>query len=139
VSEVTASATRSVSAPAERVLAILRDYHLRAQILPDSYSRVEVDEDGSVLSYRFSSPGRERDFRLRAQPSESGLTERDELSSYVQTWTVTDTVTGSTVTVEAAWDGSGGVGGLFERLFAPLGLRRVFSEMLERLAAASAE
>jgi carbon monoxide dehydrogenase subunit G len=97
-----------VSAPAERVLGILRDYHLRAQILPGSYSRVEVEEDGSVLSY-------------------------------VQTWTVTDTVTGATVTVEAAWDGSGGVGGLFERLFAPLGLRRVFTEMLERLAAASAE
>jgi hypothetical protein len=44
--------------------------------------------------------------------------------------------TGSTVTVESSWVGGGGIGGFFERLFAPMGLRRVYGEMLQRLAAA---
>lgn len=139
MAQVSASANRTVTAPPERVLEFLRDYNqARPSILPDSYSRYRVDAGGegpgTVFSYHFKSGPTERDFRMRAEESDGGLVERDELSSFVCTWTVVPSDTGSTVTVEASWVGGGGIGGFFERLFAPLGLRRVYGEMLERLA-----
>jgi hypothetical protein len=39
------------------------------------------------------------------------------------------------VTLESAWDGAGGIAGIFEGLFAPLVLRRIHGEILNRLAA----
>ncbi len=141
MANIVASATRPISAPPERVLGFLRDYsQARASILPASYSRYRVEEGGegggTVFSYHFKSGPTERDFRLRAEDSDGRIIERDELSSFVCTWSVIDSATGSTVTVEASWVGGGGIGGFFERLFAPLGLRRVYGEMLDRLAAA---
>jgi len=140
VAQVTASATETVGAPPERVLAFLRDYHqARPSILPDSYSRYRVEEGGegagTVFSYHFKSGPTERDFRLRAEESDGRLIERDELSSFATTWRVAGAAAGSTVTVESSWVGGGGIGGFFERLFAPMGLRRVYAEMLQRLAA----
>ena len=41
----------------------------------------------------------------------------------------------TTVRVRTTWDGAGGVGGFFERTFAPKGLRRTYDGMLERLDA----
>jgi len=40
------------------------------------------------------------------------------------------------VTIESSWDGATGIGGYFEGVFAPRGLRRIYDRMLERLAAA---
>jgi hypothetical protein len=141
MAEVTASATRTVAAPPERVLEFLRDYNRsRPSILPGSYSRYRVEAGGegagTVFSYHFKSGPTERDFRLRVEETDGRLVERDELSSFVSTWTVSEAASGSSVTVEASWVGGGGVGGFFERTFAPRGLRRVYGEMLERLAAA---
>jgi hypothetical protein len=123
------------------VLAFLRDYRqARPSILPDNYSRYRVEEGGegagTVFTYHFKSGPTERDFRLRSEESDGRLVERDELSSYVSTWTVMETATGSTVTLESSWVGGGGIGGFFERLFAPLGMRKIFNEVLERLSAA---
>jgi Polyketide cyclase / dehydrase and lipid transport len=139
--QIVASATRTVTAPAERVLAFLRDYQqARPSILPDNYSRYRVEEGGegpgTVFSYHFKSGPTERDFRMRAQDAGDGVAERDELSTFATTWTVLETATGSTVTVESSWVGGGGIGGFFERLFAPLGMRRIYGELLDRLAAA---
>jgi hypothetical protein len=141
MAQITAGATRTIAAPPDRVLSFLRDYRqARPSILPDAYSRYRVEEGGegagTVFSYHFKSGPTERDFRLRAEDSDGGLAERDELSSFVVSWTVAGAATGSTVTVEASWVGGAGIGGFFERLFAPLGLRRIYGEMLERLAAA---
>jgi hypothetical protein len=65
--------------------------------------------------------GRARDFRMRVEEPEPGrvLTESDERSSMVTTWVVTPEGPGYRVRVETRWQGAGGVGGLFERLFAP--------------------
>ncbi|HEY2437498.1 MAG TPA: SRPBCC family protein [Solirubrobacteraceae bacterium] len=139
--QVSATATKELGAPPERVLAFLRDYHqARPSILPDSYSRYRVEEGGegagTVFSYHFKSGPTERSFRMQAEESDGRLIERDELSSFTTTWNVTPAASGSTVTVESSWVGGGGIGGIFERVFAPLGLRRVYGEMLERLAAA---
>jgi hypothetical protein len=39
------------------------------------------------------------------------------------------------VRVRTTWNGAGGIGGFFERTFAPKGLRRVYDQVLERLDA----
>jgi Polyketide cyclase / dehydrase and lipid transport len=80
--------------------------------------------------------GRERDYRLAVEADASGLTERDQLSSFVSRWTVAPDGAGAQVTLEASWQGAGGIGGVFERTFAPMGLRRIYSQMLDKLAAA---
>jgi hypothetical protein len=40
---------------------------------------------------------------------------------------------GSSVTVKTSWQGAGGIGGFFEKTFAPLGLRKTQGEVLENL------
>jgi hypothetical protein len=141
VARIKAKATRTVPAPPDRVLAVLRDYRdARPRLLPDNYSAYRVEEGGegpgTVFSYHFSAGGRERDYRLRSEQADGGLAERDELSSFANRWTVVPTATGSTVTLEASWQGGAGIRGFFERTFAPLGLRRIYGEVLDRLAAA---
>jgi hypothetical protein len=46
---------------------------------------------------------------------------------------------GSTVTLTGSWDGAGGIPGIFEGLFAPLGLKRIYAEILANLARVVAE
>jgi hypothetical protein len=136
-----AAATKSVSAPPERVWEFLRDYReARPRILTPEYRDYRVEEggvgEGTVISYTFTSPGRSRDFRLRVEESDEGLFERDQRSTFVSNWRVDQTATGSSVTLEASWESSGGMGGFFERLFAPMSLRRTYSRLLSNLAAA---
>ena len=140
MSTVTASATKAVDAPPERVLDFLRDYReARPRILPDNYSAYRVESggqgNGTVIGYHFAAGGRERDYRLAVEEDGAGLFERDQLSSFVSHWTVAPSGGGAQVTLESPWQGAGGIGGMFERTFAPLGLRRIYGEMLEKLAA----
>lgn len=136
-----AAATRPVSASPEQVRAFLRDYReARPRILTDQYRDYRVEQGGTgedtIISYTFTSPGRSREFRLRVEESDEGLFERDERSTFVSNWTVDPTATGSSVTLEASWEGAGGIGGFFERLFAPMALRRTYAQVLDRLASA---
>ena len=138
---VTARATRRVGAPPERVLAFLCEYReSRPRILTANFSdyRVESDAAGDVIAYRFTAGGREREYRLRAERSDGALVERDERSTFVSRWSVTADGEGSAVTIESSWEGAGGIPGIFEGLFAPLGLRRIYGEMLDNLAGALA-
>ena len=136
---VTATATKAVDASPERVLEFLRDYReARPRILPDNYSAYRVEQGGhgkgTVIGYHFAAGGRERDYRLAVEEDGAGLFERDQLSSFVSRWSVAPSGAGTQVTVESSWEGAGGIGGMFERTFAPLGLRRIYAEMLEKLA-----
>jgi hypothetical protein len=138
---VTARATKALDASPEQVLAFLRDYReSRPTILTDNYSQYRVESggqgQGTVIGYHFAAGGRERDYRLSVVEDAGGLSERDQLSSYVSRWTVAPDAAGSQVTLEASWQGAGGIGGVFERAFAPMGLKRIFGEMLEKLAVA---
>jgi hypothetical protein len=118
---VTARASKELATSPERVLEVLRDYRAgRKPLLPD----------------HFAAGGRERDYRLRVLESDGALVEKDELSSFVCTWRVTPAGAGSAVEVEASWDGAGGIAGAFEGFFAPLGLKRIYGEILGRLSAA---
>lgn len=139
VAKVIARATKQVGAAPERVLAFLRDYDKsRPRILPGNYSAYRVEAggegDGSVIAYHFAAGGRERDYRLRVEEADGALLERDELSSFVSHWTVEPSSSGSTVTIESSWDGATGIAGIFEGFFAPLGLRRIYGELLDKLA-----
>lgn len=140
MAKVTARASKHLSAPPERVLELLRDYRdAHQRILTENYSAYRVEQggtgEGTVFAYHFAAGGRERNYQLRVQERDGRLTERDEGSSFVSTWTVVPAGTGAGVTLEASWDGAGGVAGIFEGLFAPLGLRRIYGQILERLAA----
>jgi carbon monoxide dehydrogenase subunit G len=140
VAVVTASASQVIDAPPERVLEFLRDYHARPKVLTDNYTAYRVEQGGrgggTVIGYHFAAGGRERDYRLAVEEEAGGLLERDQLSSFVSRWTVAPDGAGSEVTIEASWSGGGGIGGVFERTFAPLGLRRIYGQMLDKLAAA---
>jgi hypothetical protein len=53
----------------------------------------------------------------------------------VTSWTVTPAGEGrSKVVTTTIWKGAGGIGGFFERTFAPKGLNRIYDAVLARLA-----
>lgn len=140
MAKVVVRTSKAVDAPPEQVLAFLRDYRQdRPRILTSNYTDYRVQEGGegagTVIAYHFAAGRFARDYRLRVQESDGVLEERDELSSFLNTWTVTPSGAGSNVTIEASWDGARGIGGFFERTFAPRTLGRINGEVLERLAA----
>ncbi|MBV8712298.1 MAG: SRPBCC family protein [Solirubrobacterales bacterium] len=138
---VTARASRVLDAPPERVLEFLRDYREgRPKILTDNYTAYRVEQgghgQGTVIGYHFAAGGRERDYRVNVEEDGAGLVERDQLSSFVSHWSVAPNGSGAEVTLESSWQGASGIGGIFERTFAPMGLRRIYAQVLDRLAAA---
>ena len=67
------------------------------------------------------------------------LTESDTMSSSVTTWTVTPEGNTCLVQISTTWQGAGGVGGFFERMFAPRVLRQIYADELNRLDAYARE
>src|SRR5919199_6926118 len=141
MSEVVATAEHVVRAPAEQVLAALGDYEgARRRAMPEQFSDYRVEAGGSGagtrVHWRFAATSkRVRDQLVEvSEPDADTLVERDLNSSMVTTWTLSPADAGvTTVRVRTTWNGAGGVGGFFERTFAPRGLRRVYASMLERL------
>jgi hypothetical protein len=143
MTEVVATAERIVHAPAERTLAALADYEgVRPRLITEKFLDYRVETGGqgpgTRVSWRFAATRS----RVRQQtmvvtlPTANTLVESDENSSLVTMWTVHPADGGlTTVRVRTSWQGAGGVGGFFERTFAPKGLRRVYDTMLERLDA----
>ena len=72
---------------------------------------------------------------MRVDEPEPGrvLTESDTGSSLVTTTTVSPQDGASLVRIATTWDGARGIGGLFERLFAPRVMRAIYTDELERL------
>jgi hypothetical protein len=140
MSRVVARASTNLRAAPDRVIEFLRDYRdSRERILTDNYTAYRVEQggkgEGTVFAYHFAAGGRERDYRLHVHESPGGIEESDQLSSFVTTWKVDSSPTGSEVTIESSWDGAGGIGGVFEGLFAPMGLRRIYAQVLAKLDA----
>lgn len=137
--EVSASAERDVSAGPEQVRAFLRDYReARPRILPPQYADYRVEEGGTgagtVVRYRLQAGRREREYRMEVtEPGPDTLSERDMESSLTTTWTLQPTDGRTRVRVETRWQGASGIGGFFERRFAPAGLGRIHEDMLARL------
>ena len=93
-----------------------------------------------VLSTRL---GRVRKHRVRGDlvQSQPGrvLTESDTSSSLVTTTTVAPQDGASLVRISTSWNGAGGIGGFFEKMFAPRAMRAIYTDELERLDAYARE
>ncbi|WP_273843664.1 SRPBCC family protein [Rubrobacter calidifluminis] len=140
MAHVKATAERTVSAGQQRVYEFISDFQeKRPHILTENFSEYAVEEGGrgagTVVRYRLRA-GRERPFRMRVEEPDPGSTlrESDEGSSFVTTWRLSSQGEDRTrVRVVVEWDGARGVAGIFERIFAPAGIRRVYEGVLERL------
>src|SRR5919199_2047826 len=139
--QVVATAERVVRAPADVVRAALADYTTtRPAVLPEQYSEYRVDAGGQGAGTRVhwrlqatSRRVREQDVVVTEGP-DGALVESDANSSMVTSWTVHPADAGaSTVRARTTWNGAGGIGGFFERAFAPKGLQRVHTDLLTRL------
>jgi hypothetical protein len=115
---------RRIGPPAEHVYRLIADFRAHhPHFLPPVFSDFEVEqggiEAGTVHSFKLTAGGWTRSYRMRVEEPEPGrvLTESDQLSSAVTTFTVTPE----------------GPGCRCGRLFAPRVLRRTYADELERL------
>ncbi|MBC2876997.1 MULTISPECIES: SRPBCC family protein [Streptomyces] len=140
--QVEATTERIIAADPEEVFDTLADYSgTRAKLLPEQYSEYEVreggDGEGTLVHWKLQATSkRVRDCLLEVtEPSAGQLVEKDRNSSMVTTWTVTPAGEGrAKVVVSTTWTGATGIGGFFERTFAPKGLARIHDAVLARLA-----
>lgn len=143
MAQVEATTERVVAADAETVFDTIADYSdTRAKLLPEHFSEYEVreggDGEGTLVHWRLQATSkRVRDCLLEVtEPSDGELVEKDRNSSMVTTWRVTPAGEGkSRVVVTTVWNGAGGIGGFFEKTFAPKGLGRIYDQVLAKLAA----
>jgi Polyketide cyclase / dehydrase and lipid transport len=139
MAQVRAQTYGTISATPDEAYRVLSDYASgRPKILTGNFSEYRVEEGGigpgTVVAYHFKAGGRERDYRMKVSaPDPYTLREEDAGSSLVTTWAVSAAGNGSKVAVTTEWEGASGVGGFFERTFAPMGLKKVYGQMLARL------
>lgn len=147
MSRIVVETEREVPAAPLRAYELLADYRAgRPRILPEAIGGYEVEEGGegagTTFRYRMRAGRRERAYRMRVDEARAGesLHEADVDSSLTTTWSLHPIGDGerTAVRVTTSWEGAGGIGGFFERTFAPTALRRVYDQMLERLAGALA-
>ncbi|MBW8794933.1 MAG: SRPBCC family protein [Streptomyces sp.] len=143
MAQVEATTERVVAADAETVFDAIADYSgTRAKLLPEHFSEYEVreggDGEGTLVHWKLQATSkRVRDCLLEvSEPTDGELVEKDRNSSMVTTWRVTPAGEGkSRVVVHTTWQGAGGIGGFFEKTFAPKGLGRIYDAVLGKLAA----
>ncbi|ABD09608.1 hypothetical protein ThrDRAFT_00702 [Frankia casuarinae] len=137
---------RVVPGTPEQVVAKLADYQgARARAWPENVSEYRVlaggHGAGTRIAYRLQAT-RKRVRQIDATvsvPDASTLVEADQNSSLCTRWHI---VHGSgpdqsLVTATTTWDGAGGVGGFFERAFAPIGVRKLHTAVLDKVAGQS--
>lgn len=138
--QVTATAEAVVAATPALVLEALADYReARPSILTGHFTDYAVLEGGAgtgtVASWRLhATEKRVREVVADVVVTTDSVVETDRNSSMVTTFTVAPAEAGTQVVVRTTWNGASGVGGFFERTFAPLGLRRIHEELLANLA-----
>jgi uncharacterized protein YndB with AHSA1/START domain len=138
---ITVAAEGRVEAPAETVYGYLADMRIHPRFLPPAFSDFQIESGGvgvgTVTRFKVTAGGRTREYRMEVREPEPGrvLTESDTNSSLVTSFMVTPEGGGSRVRIETVWQGAGGVGGFFERLFAPRVMKGIYQDELERLNA----
>jgi carbon monoxide dehydrogenase subunit G len=139
VAQVSASSSATIATTPDQVLAALADYEtVRPRILPEQYRDYRVVQggqgDGTVAEWTLqATEKRVRNVSASVTVSGSTITERDANSSMVTTWTVAPEGNGTVVTTTTEWAGAGGIGGFFEKTFAPLGLKKIQAATLDNL------
>ena len=90
---------------------------------------------GTVVKWKLqATKSRSRVVQSNVDIAGHTVIEKDANSSMVTNWTVAPAGPGSSVTVKTSWKGAGGIGGFFEKTFAPIGLRRIYDGVLDKLA-----
>ena len=139
MAKVQASAERTIDAPADAVYGYLADMHQHPRFLPPAFSDFQVVEGGvgagTVTTFAVTAGGRTRNYRMNVTEPEPGrtLVESDANSSLVTTFNVEPQGGKSLVRIHTSWDGAGGIGGFFEKTFAPGAMRRLYLDELDRL------
>jgi uncharacterized protein YndB with AHSA1/START domain len=139
MAKVQASAERTVDAPADEVYGYLADMHQHPNFLPPAFSDFQVVEGGvgtgTVTTFAVTAGGRTRNYRMNVTEPVPGhtLVETDANSSLVTTFNVEPQGGKSLVRIHTSWDGAGGIGGFFEKTFAPGAMRRLYLDELDRL------
>ena len=137
--QVSAASTVLINAAPDEVLTAVADYrNVRPKILSPQYSDYQVLQGGqgagTVAKWKLqATKSRVREVQVAVDVAGKTVIEKDANSSMVTNWTVAPAGTGSTVTVKTSWTGAGGVKGIFEKTFAPLGLRKIQDEVLGNL------
>jgi uncharacterized protein YndB with AHSA1/START domain len=146
MAKILISTERAVEAPPETVygyIADMREHHPR--FLPPAFSDFRVESGGvgagTVTRFKITAGGRTREYQMKIAEPEPGriLTESDTGSSAVTTFTVSPQGTASLVQISTSWDGAHGIGGFFERMFAPRVMRAIYLDELNRLDAYARE
>ena len=144
MAQVEATTQREIAAEPDEVRRAIADYReTRPKLLTDHFSEYEVREGGNgagtVVHWKLHATSkRVRDCLIDVtEPAGGELVESDRNSTMVTTWKVEPGSSDGTarVTLRTTWKGAGGIGGFFERAFAPKGLARIYDEMLAKLAA----
>lgn len=139
---IVVTAEKTVDAPADTVFGYIRDMREHhPKFLPPEFSDFQVEAGGvgpgTITRFTVKAGGRTRSYRMQVDEPEPGrvITESDTGSSLVTKTTVTPRGSISLVEISTTWDGAGGIGGFFERLFAPRVMRGIYANELERLDA----
>jgi len=140
VAQVTATQSIDVNVTPAQAAAALADYAtVRPAILPEQYRDYRVLEGGqgagTVVEWTLqATEKRVRNVKATVSVGADGtVTETDANSSMVTVYQVAPAGTGARVTTTTSWQGAGGIGGFFEKTFAPKGLGRIQLALLTNL------
>jgi len=137
--QITVEQQGTVGAPADLTYGLIADDAHHQKFLPEAFSNFTTVSGGvgagTVHSFDIKAGGRVRSYVMDVSEPEPGrvLVEKDRESSLVTTFTVTPDGQGCRVRISTTWQGAGGIGGFFERTFAPKVLRKLYAEELSRL------
>ncbi|GAB18548.1 hypothetical protein GOEFS_058_00090 [Gordonia effusa NBRC 100432] len=137
--QVSATQSIDIAAAPDAVITALADYNqTRPAILPEQYRdyRVLTGGQGAGTEVHWilqATSKRSRDVTATISVAGQTITETDANSTMVTTYTVQAGGNGSTVTTTTSWQGAGGVGGFFEKTFAPKGLNKIQAALLTNL------
>jgi hypothetical protein len=138
MAKITVEAEGAVGAPPDFTYRFIADDNHHRHFLPDAITNFKTLKGGigrgTVHSFTLTAGKRVRDYVMRVDEPEPGvITETDENSSLVTRFHVTQDGAASRVRITTQWDGAGGVGGFFERKFAPKVLQEIYAEKLMKL------
>lgn len=137
--EITVEQEGAVGASAELTYRLIADDEHHQRFLPAGFSNFKVLEGGTgagtLHCFTVKAGARTREYTMRVDEPEPGrmITETDQGSSLVTRFTVTPSANTCRVLIATSWEGAGGIGGFFERLFAPRVMRRMYADELARL------
>jgi Polyketide cyclase / dehydrase and lipid transport len=131
---------RVIPTSAATAYGYLADMHEHERFLPPAFSDFSVENGGvgagSVVTFTVTAGGRTRPYRMTvSEPAPGTLVETDANSSLVTTFTVSARGEDALVKIATTWQGAGGLGGFFERRFAPKAMETLYAEELERFTA----